>query len=101
MLWGGNAAENRKWLAEGGRLNVLVFCLGGQAGTGEGIKGVPALISRQNRRSRFVILEDCGHFVMEEQPEMCAQAVLNFVDGGVASDDHLCPWCTLRRDMAL
>jgi pimeloyl-ACP methyl ester carboxylesterase len=75
---GVSAVQNQKVLQEG-KLGMPVLCVAGRDGQGEAMKVVAGSISSQEEKSRFVLLEDCGHYVMEEQPEETAAAVLDFI----------------------
>lgn len=61
------------------KLNVPVLALGGRHGAGEVMKSIPNSITSMTARSQVVVIEDCGHYVMEEQPEICAKTILDFV----------------------
>lgn len=60
-------------------LDVPVMTVGGDHAAGEAMKPVPANVTKQMSLSRSVSLEDCGHYLMEEQPEACARAILDFI----------------------
>lgn len=74
----GESAAQTQQALQAGKLEVPVQCVAGRAGTGENMKIIPAALTAAVEKSRFVVLEDCGHYVMEEQPEECAAAVLDF-----------------------
>ncbi|ETN41237.1 uncharacterized protein HMPREF1541_03172 [Cyphellophora europaea CBS 101466] len=74
-----SAVEHKRLLEEAGKLRVPVLCVGGGNGTGATMRDIAEVITTETARSRFVLLQDCGHYVMEEQPEQCADAILEFV----------------------
>ncbi|CAI6077488.1 unnamed protein product [Clonostachys chloroleuca] len=72
------AEENQRAMAEK-LLDIPVMTVGGDHAAGDAMKPVAANITKQTSLSRSVSLEQCGHYVMEEQPEACANAILNFI----------------------
>ncbi|KIW16110.1 hypothetical protein PV08_06161 [Exophiala spinifera] len=65
-------------------VHVPILAIGGEQATGKTMERVLAL-SAEKKRSKLVIIPDCGHYVMEEQPEATAAEILMFVD---AIDDE-------------
>jgi pimeloyl-ACP methyl ester carboxylesterase len=71
------SAEQNKMLSEK-KLNMPVFALGGQGGTGKNL-----LVSMKKMADHVEggEIESCGHYVMEEQPEEVARRLLDFFHG--------------------
>ena len=68
-----SAAQNREFSKS--RLTMPTLALGGQTAAGDSL--------RQSMQALAVsveggVLPDCGHFMMEEQPEALAQELLRF-----------------------
>ena len=62
------------------KIATPVLAVGGQKAMGEAMRGVLAL-SAASEQSKLVIVDDCGHFVPEEQPEVTAREILTFARG--------------------
>ena len=60
------------------KLPVPILAIGGKLAAGPLMKSVLSATARMEE-SRHVSLEDCGHYVMEEQPEVTAQEILSFI----------------------
>ncbi|KAL6241385.1 hypothetical protein RBB50_011649 [Rhinocladiella similis] len=71
--------EVSKATAGSGGVSVPVLAIGGEKATGKIMERVLA-ISGEKERSKLVIIPDCGHYVMEEQPDVTAREILQFVD---------------------
>lgn len=60
------------------KLGVPVLAIGGEIAAGESMRGIID-IAEKSDLSRFVVVRDCGHYVMEEQPEATAKEILEFI----------------------
>lgn len=65
--------------AAGGVSGVPILAIGGEKATGKLMERVLA-VTEEKKKSKLVIVPDCGHYLMEEQPEITAREILNFVD---------------------
>ncbi len=57
------------------KLTMPVLALGGRSATGEHLKASMELLALHVEGG---VIEDCGHYVMEEQPEIVARELLQF-----------------------
>ena len=74
-----SAEQNIQALA-GKKLDIPVMTVGGDNAAGEAMKPVVGNVTTQTSASRSVSLEDCGHYLMEEQPEACVSVLLDFIN---------------------
>jgi len=72
-------AQNRQ-VAAARKLEVPVLAIGGAQAAGEIMRSTLELTARVEE-SRYVAIEDCGHYVLEEQPEVAAREMLRFIAG--------------------
>ncbi|KAI1623612.1 putative epoxide hydrolase [Exophiala viscosa] len=62
------------------KIDVPVLAIGGEKAMGSAMKIVLGIAEAEvQSRSKLVIVEDCGHFVPEEQPEITAREILAFI----------------------
>jgi pimeloyl-ACP methyl ester carboxylesterase len=74
-----NVADNRALLQNGVRLPMPVLAIGGGRTEARGRAREPELSLREIANDvRGMVVADSGHFVPEEQPEVLAQALLDF-----------------------
>jgi pimeloyl-ACP methyl ester carboxylesterase len=59
------------------KLSVPVLALGGSSATGERLKGSMESLALHVEGG---VIENCGHYVMEEQPEIVTERLLGFFD---------------------
>ena len=59
------------------KLKMPVLCIGGDAGVGGNLKATMEAIAEDVSGG---VIEDCGHFIMEEQPNIVAKMLLEFVE---------------------
>ena len=71
-----DVADNQTLLARG-KLTMPVLALGGGKGFGRGAETLESL-KRVALDVRGGVIEDCGHWMAEEQPEAVTRAVLDF-----------------------
>ncbi|MBV9674411.1 MAG: alpha/beta hydrolase [Verrucomicrobia bacterium] len=72
-----SGAENREFSKQ--QLSIPVLALGGQTGVGESLKtSLQSLASNVDGGT----IADCGHYVMEEQPDVVANQLLAFFQRG-------------------
>jgi pimeloyl-ACP methyl ester carboxylesterase len=69
-------AHNQSLLSRG-KLPMPVLALGGGNSFGRGIETLESL-KRVATNVRGGVIDDCGHWIQEEQPEIVAQAILDF-----------------------
>ncbi|HEY5758352.1 MAG TPA: alpha/beta fold hydrolase [Steroidobacter sp.] len=72
-----DAADNRTWLANGGRLNMPILALGGEKSFGSMMATVMRAAASDVREG---IVPDSGHWIMEENPTATTQLVRTFLD---------------------
>ncbi|MEC9432615.1 MAG: alpha/beta hydrolase [Pseudomonadota bacterium] len=72
-----DAADNRAWLAAGGRLTMPVLAIGGAASFGLGMAGA---MSAAADRVEGLSIEGSGHWLMEERPTETVAAIRAFLD---------------------
>jgi pimeloyl-ACP methyl ester carboxylesterase len=72
-----NMSQNRE-VFSARKLQMPVLAIGGQQAAGEMMKTTLGLTAK-SLESKFVAIADCGHYVMEEQPEVTAREILAFV----------------------
>ncbi|GAB5467707.1 MAG: alpha/beta fold hydrolase [Rhodospirillales bacterium] len=72
-----DAADNAAWLAQGGRLAMPCLGIGGAKARGRGREPEESLRCVASD-VRGAVIDDCGHFVPEEQPELLARHLLDF-----------------------
>ena len=53
-----------------------VLALGGRSGTGDRLRAAMEALALQVEGG---VIEDCGHYVMEEQPEIVVRELLEFL----------------------
>lgn len=68
---------NREVLSVG-KLQVPILAVGGAQATGAMMKTALDLTA-DTERSRYVEIDDCGHYVPEEQPTVAAREILAFI----------------------
>jgi pimeloyl-ACP methyl ester carboxylesterase len=85
-----DAADNRAWQANGGRLNMPILALGGQKSFGPMMATVMRAAASDVREG---IVPDSGHWIMEENPTATVQLVRTFLDdaASVAAHTRLAP----------
>lgn len=72
-----NVADNRALHDSGFRLRMPVLAVGGARTEARGRAGEPELSLREIADDvQGMIVEDCGHFIPEEQPQLLAQALM-------------------------
>ena len=72
-----DVAHNEALLKERGKLKMPVLALGGNKAFGRGIDTLQSM-QRVAEDVRGGVVEDCGHWVQEEQPRQVIDAVLEF-----------------------
>ena len=72
-----DAEDNRAILARNGKLKMPVLALGGDKSFGRGSECIESL-RRVAENVRGGLVEDCGHWIAEEQPDFLAQELLGF-----------------------
>ena len=70
-----SAKQNKEFSTR--KLPMPVLALGGQSATGDRLRASMESLALQVEGG---VIEDCGHYVMEEQPEFVAQELINFFD---------------------
>lgn len=70
--------EYNREVLSAGKLQVPILAVGGAQATGAMMKTALEL-TVDTERSRYVEVEDCGHYVPEEQPEVAAREILAVV----------------------
>jgi pimeloyl-ACP methyl ester carboxylesterase len=70
-----SATQNKEFANE--KLKMPVLALGGESAVGEVLR---ALVTPLGNNVRGGAVADCGHYVMEEQPETVAKLLLAFMD---------------------
>jgi pimeloyl-ACP methyl ester carboxylesterase len=73
----GDAAHNEALLKERGKLKMPVLALGGGKAFGRGIDTLQSLQLVADD-VRGGVIEECGHWIQEEQPQQVIDAVLEF-----------------------
>ncbi|KAK5048199.1 hypothetical protein LTR84_005869 [Exophiala bonariae] len=69
--------DNREIKAKG-MLKVPVLTVGGAQAAGRLMEGVLEL-TEEREKSRYLEIEDCGHYILEEQPEVASKELLAFI----------------------
>ena len=59
------------------KLEMPVLALGGSSATGDRLKGSMDSLALHVEGG---VIEDCGHYIMEEQPEIVAERLLGFFE---------------------
>jgi pimeloyl-ACP methyl ester carboxylesterase len=72
------SAEQNIKLAGIGKLKMPVLAIGGDGAVGGGLKMTMDVLAEDVLGE---VIEDCGHFVMEEQPEVVSKLLLEFLGG--------------------
>ena len=75
LAFGQDAADNRKFLAEG-KLPMPVLAFGGEATFGPGIGEVLRCVADDVEDA---VIPDCGHWITEEQPQATTDLVVDFL----------------------
>lgn len=70
-------AQNRE-ASSTSKLQIPVLAIGGAQAAGEIMKTTLELTAK-TVESKFVAIQDCGHYVLEEQPEVAAREILGFL----------------------
>jgi pimeloyl-ACP methyl ester carboxylesterase len=70
-----SATQNKEFAKE--KLKMPVLALGGESAVGEALK---ALVTPLGSNVRGGTVANCGHYVVEEQPETVARLLLSFLD---------------------
>lgn len=73
-----DVAYNEALLGKNGKLKMPVLALGGGKAFGRGIETLESL-QRVATDVRGGVIDDCGHWIQEEQPEKVSSAVLAFL----------------------
>lgn len=81
-----DSAQKNVQLYADEKLRIPVMALGGDHAAGEIMKSLPEQISTLTDLCRSVSLPDCGHYLMEEQPEACATTILDFIHAAEQSN---------------
>lgn len=68
--------DNRETNAKG-KLPMPVLAVGGAQAAGKLMEGVLELTDERGK-SKYVEIEDCGHYILEEQPEVASRELLAF-----------------------
>jgi len=76
LAFGQDAADNRKFLAQGNKLHMPVLAFGGEATFGPGIGAVIRCVADNVEDA---IIPDCGHWITEEQPQATTDLVVDFL----------------------
>ena len=58
------------------KLPMPVLALGGESGSGEGLK---EFIGQYATHAEGGMIKDCGHYLMEEQPDVVAEQIMSFI----------------------
>ena len=80
-----DAADNCAILAAKGKLKMPVLALGGDKSFGRGMECIDSM-RRVADNVRGGLVEDCGHWIAEEQPDALSDALLRFFDEFPAHD---------------
>ena len=72
-----DAEDNKAIVARDGKLKMPVLALGGDKSFGRGMECIDSL-KRVANNVRGGVVEDCGHWIAEEQPEKLCQELLRF-----------------------
>ena len=72
-----DAADNKEILARKGKLRMPVLALGGDKSFGRGMEPLESL-RRVAESVRGGIIENCGHWLAEEQPEFLSAELMKF-----------------------
>lgn len=72
-----DAADNQAMLARNGKLRMPVLALGGDKSFGRGLECLQSL-QRVAERVEGGVIEECGHWLAEEQPAVLAERLLDF-----------------------
>jgi len=75
LAFGQDAADNRKFLAQG-KLQMPVLAFGGEATFGPGIGEVIRCVADDVEHA---VIPDCGHWITEEQPQATTDLVVDFL----------------------
>ena len=73
-----DVAHNESLLEKNGKLTMPVLALGGGKSFGRGIETLESL-QRVSEDVRGGVIDDCGHWMQEEQPELVVEQVLAFL----------------------
>ena len=73
-----DVAANARWL-QGDRLGMPVLAIGGAKAFGRGEETLASL-RRVATDVRGGVMQDCGHWIAEEQPERLTAKLLNFLN---------------------
>jgi pimeloyl-ACP methyl ester carboxylesterase len=77
--FGTDVEDNKKILAERGKLKMPVLALGGDKSFGRGLETIDSL-KRVAEDVRGGLIANCGHWVSEEAPEFVAEEILKFFE---------------------
>jgi pimeloyl-ACP methyl ester carboxylesterase len=72
-----DAEDNRAILARNGKLRMPVLALGGIKSFGRGMECLES-VQRVAENVRGGVIEDCGHWLAEEQPDTLARELMAF-----------------------
>ncbi len=70
-----SAKQNKEFSTR--KLSMPVLALGGRSGTGDRLRAAMEALAL---RVEGGVIEDCGHYVMEEQPEIVVRELLEFLN---------------------
>ena len=73
-----DAADNREWLAEGGKLSMPVLAVGGEKSFGPMMATVMRAAATNVTEA---VVPDSGHWIMEENPAATTTIVRSFLEG--------------------
>ncbi len=72
-----DAEDNKALLAQGGKLRMPVLALGGDKAFGRGLEPLQSM-QRVAEDVQGGVMEECGHFLADEQPAALAEKLLAF-----------------------
>ena len=75
-----DAADNQAFLAQNGKLKMPVLALGGADSFGRGLEPLHSM-QRVAIDVRGGVMQDCGHWMAEEQPDVLCDELLAFFNG--------------------
>ncbi|RMZ70980.1 soluble epoxide hydrolase [Pyrenophora seminiperda CCB06] len=73
-----DGVENRKWLAQHGRVRVPALVVVGEKGT-VGVEEAKGMAGEYHEGVETVVVEDAGHYVAEENPALFTETVRRWI----------------------